>query len=485
VTDIKWKEVSMTSKNVTFGGGIIALVLVPLTLQAGWSRTYDNSEYDCGRCVVQTSDGGYAVCAAVFGGTWLLKTNEHGDTLWTGFYNDLYPGDGNCMCGASDGGFIITGSRWAGPAESDYILVVLKTDNVGNKLWVSEYDNFLWDCGNSVIENQDGDYIVTGQYGDSDMGMWWDVWLLKLDNTGDTVWTRRWGSSYIDGGRCVQQTSDGGYIVIGTTSSLGGTHDDIWLIKTDENGDSLWTRTYGMELYDDGASVDQTTDGGYFLTGCLEHTRDDAAIWILKTDSLGDTTWTRTYKKDKRSWGTCGRQTLDGGYIVIGNTYKYENEEAYVDIWLLKTDAQGDTLWTRTFGSDTGYDMGYCVDQTPDGGYILTGFTNPERDWDADVWLIKTDENGNIEAVVEKLKTHENLKWEIIISIGDRIALHYTDSPQGFHAAVFDATGRKVDEIHSECASGTITWGTVAPPGVYFIKPISGTSSTRKAVLIR
>jgi hypothetical protein len=481
VTGITWKKVIMTSKKATFGGWIIALVLVPFTLQAGWSRTYDNTDDDCGKCVVQTSDGGYAVCAATWGGTWFLKTDSLGDTLWTRVYDELGPGDGNCMCGTSDGGFIITGSRWAGGAESDYILVVLKTDNVGNKLWVKEYDNFLWDCGNSVIENQDGDYIVTGSYGDSDMGMWTDVWLLKLDEKGDTLWTRRWGSPGNDCGTCVQQTQDGGYIVIGDILNIGGTSEDIWLIKTDENGDTLWTRTFGSGYYDYAASVEQTEDGGYFLTGTLK----DTSIWLLRTNPLGDTLWTRAYRKGQRNWHPWGSLTDDGGFIVIANAYVYTEGESFDSIWLLKTDSLGDTLWTRTFSDMTSYGRGYYVDQTSDGGYIITGSTILGDDWDRDLWLIKTDENGNIEAVVEKPKTHENLKWEIITSIGDRIALHYTDSPQGFHAAVFDATGRKADEIHSEYASGTITWGAAAPPGVYFIKPISGASSIQKAVLIR
>lgn len=466
---------------------VLAITAPPTATRAGWSRTYNNSEYDCGRCVVETSDGGYAVCACS-GGTWILKTDSVGDTLWTRFYDDLIPSfSGGCMCQTSDGGFIVTGSRWSGGIESDYILVVLKTDSMGNKMWVSEFDNFLADQGYSVIENQDGDYVVAGSFGDSDMGMWEDVWLLKLEKLGDTVWTQRWGYPSHDAGLGIGQTVDEGYIVLTMTRRIDVGYYESWLIKTNTGGDSLWSKYYSERDYvNEGRCLQVTPDGGYVITGHTQSVASSADVWLFKTDSEGAMEWSKIYGRPDRELGWWVERTSDGGFIVIANAFRTQNNLDYSNIWLLRMNAAGDTMWTKTFGNDSGYFNGYSILQTPDQGFVFTGTIDPDRDWDTDVWLVKTEPDGDTLSVTERPVADEESMWEIVTSVGNLILLKFRDSTQDLQIDVFDASGRKVDRIPIVGNSISFIWGEGFRPGVYFVRISSGGfDKTRKVILIK
>ena len=215
---------------------------------------------------------------------------------------------------------------------------------------------------------------------------------LKTTTSVDTLWTKTYGGTDAEFGNSVQQTTDGGYIVVGNTMSFGAGASDIYLIKTDSSGDTLWTKTYGGTEYDSGNDVKQTADGGYIITGQINYPNNDADVYLVKTDSSGNALWTKTYGGTDWECGNSIDITNDGGYIIAGWTKSYGAGNN--DIWLIKTDALGNTLWTKTFGG-TDWEYAYCVQQTTDDGYILVGFTKSFGAGDRDVWLIKTDPNGN------------------------------------------------------------------------------------------
>jgi len=332
-----------------------------------------------------------------------------------------------------------------------------------------------------VQQTTDSGYILTGIkdiFAPSDC----KLWLLKTDENGDTLWTRTYGGYPLDcGGYFVQQTTDGGYIITGEKEGdLGYYH--IWLLKTDASGDTLWTRTYGDPDFSDRSHcVQQTTDGGYIIVGYMGCAPSYALIWLLKTDENGDTLWTRTY-----SPGGVGnyqyyvQQTTDGGYIITG-TIMLPFPVWRENICLIKTDAAGNELWTSLWGVG----RGYCVQETSDGGYIVAGAIDPEDEYLLNYCLIKTDANGDTAAVTEEAVVDAAADWEVVTSIGPQIALRYFGRPEGFRALVFDATGRKVDEVHATESSGMITWGRCYGPGVYFIRDMGESRVTKKAVLVR
>ena len=491
---------------VLITAGLVVAAFVPVQLHAGWIKTYGKGQRDWGKFVQPTTDGGYIIAGftASFSplfsdDIWLLKTDSEGDTLWTRTYGGDKMDHAYCVQQTSDGGYILTGMTRSLARLGRQDLWLLKTDSEGDTLWTrvygvdgGEYDN---DEGSFVLETPDGGYIVVGtkeciaeEYGSC-------IWLLKIDASGDTLWThtyhseKRWGWNW---GYCVGQTSDGGYILIGISSPPDAGCQGLSLIKTDSNGDTMWTRLYWGESSacgtTCGTSVQQTPEGGYIVTGSL--TVPEACIgwasiasWLLKTDEHGDTLWTRTYKAPADlTMANCLDQTADHGYILVGKSGKASSSPSY--IWLLKTDTDGDTLWTRSFGDgEINENEGYCVHQTSDGGYIITGHM------DNDLCLIKTDSLGYVSIAEEPPVTpvtHPS-NWQISASIGPPITLRYTNHPQGFHASIFNAVGRRVDELHSTEQSGTITWPvTHQSPGVYFIRSKSDRSAlTRKVVLIR
>ncbi len=326
--------------------------------------------------------------------------------LWSRTYGGSgYDGcNDDCLCvqQTTDGGYIVVGGTDSfGAGGRDVYLI--KTDSLGDTLWSRTYGGSDTDYGFSVQQTADGGYIVAGRtesFGAGDL----DVYLIKTDSLGDTMWTHVYGGGSIDWARSVQQTTDGGYIVAGWTG-FGAGGFDVFVIKTNFGGDVVWSRTYGGSNYEVAHSVQQTTDGGYIVAGYtssfgvgLDSPDIERRIWepedvyLIKTNSTGDTVWSRTYGGSREDRGYSVQQTTDGGYIVTGSTYSFGAGD--LDVYLIKTNSLGDTLWSRTYGAGA-YEAGYSVRQTTDGGYIVAGFTSSFGAYQSDVYLIKTNTTGD------------------------------------------------------------------------------------------
>ena len=283
---------------------------------------------------------------------------------WSQTYGDGMINEGRSMQVTSDGGFILLGFTYAQDNFSADVLLI-KTDELGTEEWTQTYDDFI---NNNAYDNTD------------------------------------------DVGYCVQETSDGGFIIAGTTSDEGDDSEDgaldILLLKTSPNGETEWKKVYGYPRNDAAWAVCQTSDGGYVIAGYTVTSPWDVEghfkeLYLIKTDGNGMEEWSQIFgAEDMTAMGYALEQTADGGFIIGGRKgpgRKIQNNTSS-DVYLLKTDASGAELWSQTFGVDH-FDAGYSLQQTADGGFILSGFkSDSDSNYaDHDIYLVKTDENGTEE----------------------------------------------------------------------------------------
>ncbi|KPL17296.1 MAG: hypothetical protein AMS23_05555 [Bacteroides sp. SM1_62] len=310
---------------------------------------------------------------------------------WTRTYGGPLEENGHRVHQTADEGYIISGyTKSLGAGESDAWL--LKTNADGDTSWTKTFGGETWDWGQDVLQTEDGGYLLVIRCYSFGHG-YYDAWIIKTDPQGDTLWTKFWGEEPHEWLSSVQHTDDGGYIFAGHTYSFGAKSQDVWLVKSDSTGEILWMKTYGGELDDNASFVQQTSDGGFIIIGrTYSYSEGGSDIWLVKTNSAGDTLWTRAFGGMDFDYGVTVRQSNDEGYILVGSTSSFGAGE--LDIWLIRTDTMGNTLWTRTFGGSD-IDRPFSLIQLSDGNYLIGGVTNSTGIGFNEGWLILTDPNGD------------------------------------------------------------------------------------------
>lgn len=290
-----------------------------------------------------------------------------------------------------DGGYLvaaITESYGAGYRD----IFLIRTNEFGDTLWTKTIGGLHDDQPNAMKKTSDNNYIIAGSTSSFGAGNS-DVYLLKVDQNGDTIWTKTYGGSMDDQAHDVIQTSDGGYLVIGSTTSFTSGSSSVYAIRTDSNGDTLWTKTY-EEKYDNmGCSVVQLSDGGFFFCGLTQEfaLSGTADCYFIRTNSQGDTLWTKTYGGNNYD-GAFYAYDAGNGIIISGTTKSFG--AGGNDIFLGLFNYNGDNLWIKTYGGMNS-DYGGAFAPTNDNGYIITGYTKSFGGGDQSMYLIKTDNNGD------------------------------------------------------------------------------------------
>ncbi len=465
-----------------------------------WTRLFGGSQYEFGRCIEQTYDGGYILVGDTYSygagdkDIYLIKVKSNGDTLWTKTYGGIGEEDGFSVQQTTDSGYIILGTTSSyGVGGFNFWLV--KTKPNGDTLWTKTFGGSEWDWGYSVQQTSDKGYILTGyteSYGPAPYIS--NLWLIKTDSLGNTDWSKVYGGNSTDYGCLVRETSDGGYIIIGDTYSFGAGSRDIYLLKTNSIGDTLWTKTFGGSNSDGGKSVQQTYDDGYILTGYTEsYGAGDKDFWLIKTDSNGSMEWDKTFGGSNEERGESVCQTNDSGYIITGNTESYGNGNS--DVYIVRTDINGDTLWTSTYGWDN-QDWGRCIEQTDDGGYIIVGDTYTSLSTgEYDIYVIKLDSETGVKSKNTKYTNTVNIKNYPNPFVSNTNIFLSIDKDYIINLSIYDIRGQKVKNIinkHLSSGNYNFIWngrnssGNLMKPGVYFYKAIIGNGSfSGKIILIK
>ncbi|TKJ40136.1 hypothetical protein CEE37_10395 [candidate division LCP-89 bacterium B3_LCP] len=356
-----------------------------------WTNTFGSAGNDVGIRVRQTSGSGFIIAGytkppdSTFYQGLLVKTDPYGEESWTRHYagtGDLLFHDVQIT---SDGGFICTGlSNSLSGINAD--LCLLKTDSCGIEQWRETFGGNSDDKGHAVQQTDDGGYIIAGETTSLGAGNR-DFLLVKTDEIGSVRWYRTFGGSQADYCHAVCQTGDGGYLMAGSTASFGSGGYDFWLVKTDAAGIEQWNRTFGGLENDFTHSMQLCDDGGIALAGCTwSFGSGGCDFWLVKTGNNGDLEWSNAYGGYACDCCYSLQQTIDGGFILSGWCYSFGAGEC--DFWMVKTDYCGIEEWNLPVGG-SGFDHGQCIQQIREGGYIATGHTNSLGAGALDVWLVR------------------------------------------------------------------------------------------------
>ncbi len=358
---------------------LILLEVVPLLSSAQdsvFNKTYGQIGYNYGEKVIQKSDSGYIILgnkSSFVGNTdvYIVRTNNTGNIVWDKAYGGSEVNWADDIKPTADGGYIITGYMNI-PDNNDYNIMLLKTDSGGNTEWLKNYGGSNWDLGHSVVETADSGFIVAGEtysFGNGNN----DVFLLKTDKNGDSLWSEFYGGSDTDIAYDVSVCHDGNFIITGYTNSFGKGGFDSYLLKITPSGDTLWTRTYGDTLDDKTFSGIETQDHGFVFTGSTMNFNamgQDGVIF--KADSAGNFLWASVIGGIYNEEFYDIFQNSDESLFMAGYTESYGY--AGKDFYMVKTDKDGWYIFGPTAGGDKA-DIAKSGIPTSDGGYAIIGTT--------------------------------------------------------------------------------------------------------------
>jgi hypothetical protein len=351
-----------------------------------FTRTFGGEGWDRGINLIQTRDGGYAFIGytdsppAAQEDLYLVRTDPRGDGKDNGW----------AILETDDGGFLIVGFTDSfGAGGMDVYLV--RTDADGNSLWERTFGGPQSEFGWAMAPTSDGGYVLAGQtdsFGEGDK----DGYIVKVNASGEELWSRTFGGPQEDRLYSIDQSADSGFILTGTTKSFGAGNRDAWLVKTTSSGELDWTQVFGEEQDDVGHSVRRTTDGGYIVTGYTKSFgAQDYDSWLIKTNRDGISQWQTLYGGTEDDRTIYGEQIEGDGYIAVGYTKGFG--AIGWDVFLVRIGFTGEVAWHKTFGGN-GQDTGYTVIQASDRGFTLTGETTSFGAGGGDMYVIKVNQVG-------------------------------------------------------------------------------------------
>lgn len=442
-----------------------------------WSVTFGGSDSDGGRALCETSDGGFLVagytysCGAGWSDVLLVRTDSDGGILWSKTAGGSGWDCGNSIMVLPDGGFVVAGSTTsAGAGGQDAWLA--KFDEAGDMIWEKTYGGTGVDAGMSVCAATDGGLLLCG-YTESSGAGGNDVFLVRTDSSGDVIWEKTYGGAGPETGDCAIPSSNGGFVVAGSTGSFTANRD-AFLIEIDQSGEILWSDYYGATGgeggYDRACSLCPLACGGYAMAG-ESNGEDNCGAFLVRTDAQGVQVFSECYGGSFYDYGRAVLECSDGGLLVCGSTK--DHDTCMNDIYVLKTSPEGAVVWESAFGSPAGSEWGCAVCATSDGGYAVLGQTGSFGAGGYDAWLFKiTDPSAGCETAEDGCGS-----WFDVTPNPASGFISLADRPfQSALAQVFDMAGRLTDSFTINQDDPSLDISDLAG-GVYLLRLVSGGNS--------
>ncbi|MCC6477430.1 hypothetical protein IT157_10295 [bacterium] len=357
-----------------------------------WTRTYGGSGFDQGTDLLVRQGGGYLLSgsSSLVGQSninfWAVATDLNGQVVWDKRFGGSNIEWCHAVCEANDSEYLLAGyTRSFGAQGADGWVV--KVNASGDSVWSARFGGISDDLFTTVIKANDGGYILAGGTTSYGAGAY-DFYVVKINSLGSVVWTKTYGGGSTEVCYSACQESNGNLIFAGVTYSFGSGGQDFWVLKTTANGDSIWSRTLGGSYHEQCETVRLSDEGDVIASGyTTSFASGQEDFWLTALSSDGDSLWSKSHGMYNGEVCNSIVPSSDGGYLLAGFTTSIGAGNG--DFWILKTDDIGDSLWSKTIGVPAADDC-YGALQLPDGGYLLVGYTNYDGGNVSDMWLVKT-----------------------------------------------------------------------------------------------
>jgi hypothetical protein len=352
-------------------------------------KSYGGFDFNRGVSIKLTGSEAYIIAGKDGSALHLMKIDNYGQILSDNTFDSYCEDDCQFIEQIQNGGFIIAGRSPDEDTEYNNLALTL-IDTNGTIIWSKSSDNYYIDKVNVLQQTSDGGFIIAGnrEKPESSKGFC----LFKVNNQGDVVWERTYISMLVGfSGEIVQQTEDDGYII----TALNVADQQFVILKTDANGSIVQDKSYGSFTVNASHSIARTSDFGYIITGSSRIDNNSVSnIHCIKTDSDGNQIWEKRLTDVNNQVGHEIKQTVDGGYIIIGISTSAGGNQ---DMLLVKIDGMGSKIWSKTIGESNLIEDGHSVWLTSDGGYLFAGTVKSSTESDS-LLLIKTDAAGDVES---------------------------------------------------------------------------------------